>query len=48
MTTPLEPAAEVEIEADERGETPSGQPLHRRPDDAAAERGSRNQGQRAM
>ena len=36
---PLQPAANVEVEADERGETPPRQQLDHRSDDAATERG---------
>ena len=36
---PLQPASDVEVEAHERGKTPSGKPLDCRSDDAAAERG---------
>ena len=44
----LEPASDVEVEAHERGKTPSGKPLDGRSDDAAAERGGGNQGEGAL
>ena len=45
---PLQPASDVEVEAHERGKTPSGKPLDCRSHDAAAERGGRNQGKGAL
>ena len=44
----LEPAPDREVDADQRGEAPAGQPLDRGADESAAQRARGRQGERAM